>query len=86
MTGHVELVRDLLNEDAARALDRTSTGNTPLHALPRDPETAKPILRLLLDHGADPLAKNDAGKTPAEHLDELGRDVVADLLESGAPS
>lgn len=85
MTGHVELVRELLSEAPARALERTPTGNAPLHALPQDPETAEPILRLLLEHGADPLAKNDDGKTAAEHLEAAGRDVVADLLESSAP-
>lgn len=41
-----------------------------------------PLITLLLAHGADPDATNEAGQTPAERLDELGADEIADLLDA----
>lgn len=82
MTGHVELTRELLQQDPTRARERAPGGNTPLHELPGDPECAERLVALLLEHGADPAAVNDQGRTAAQTLESRGRDVVADLLES----
>ena len=78
-TGHVELARQILAEDAA-AIDERGPGGSPLHHLTVDPELAEPLIVLLLEHGADPMVTNDAGKTPAEALEERGADEVADLV------
>jgi uncharacterized protein len=86
--GHVELVRELLAQQGAPASERTPSGDTVLHVLPADSERADPLVALLLAHGADPLARNDAGQTPSEKLDARGLDEIADLLaaqvENGA--
>jgi ankyrin repeat protein len=82
ITGHVELARTLLAEAPARSRERSPSGNTPLHELPEDPATAELLLKLLLEHGAERSATNDAGQTATELLEARGRDVVADLLES----
>jgi ankyrin repeat protein len=82
MAGHVELATQLLNEDPARAHARSPSGDTPLHLLPEDPERARRLIDLLLEHGAEPSAKNNAGITPAQKLEAEGLDTIADLLET----
>ncbi|MDJ0869319.1 MAG: hypothetical protein QNK03_24660 [Myxococcota bacterium] len=76
------LARELLAEAPACVGERSPEGNGPLHELPEDPSLAEPLIALLLAHGADPELVNHAGRTPAQHLDALGCDEVADLLES----
>jgi len=79
-SAHVELVRELLAEQPARAGERDLSGDTPLHMLPADGERAEPLIALLLAHGADPALRNDAGQTPGQKLDARGLDEIADLL------
>ena len=79
-TGHVALARRILTADPTAIDARAPAGNTPLHQLTRDPELAEPLITLLLEHGADPSATNDAGRTAAQELEERGSDQVADLL------
>ena len=50
--------------------------------MPEDPDRADELMALLLAHGADPDAKNDAGQTPAEFLEANGRDELSDRLEA----
>ena len=69
-------------ESDATAIDeRDPDGNGPLHELCPDPAEAEPIIAMLLAKGADPERRNDAGQTPAEHLEAMGSDDVGDLLE-----
>lgn len=81
-TGHVTLVGELLRENPGCAQERSPSGGTPLHELPEDLASAEPIVRLLLEHGANPTARDASGKTAAMLLEERGRDSVADLLDS----
>jgi len=80
-SGHVALVRRLLRERPACIDERAPSGSGPLHHVAVDPEQAEPILQGLLAAGADPWLLNDAGRTPAQSLEEQGADQVADLLE-----
>ena len=81
-SGHLALARELLAEDPACIGERSPAGNGPLHELSGDASLAEPLVALLLAHGADPDATNAAGQTPAQRLDALGADEVADLLEA----
>jgi ankyrin repeat protein len=89
VSGHVELVRELLADQPELARTRDVAGDTALHALPVDGERAEVLIGILLAHGADPSVRNDAGQTPAEKLDARGLDEIADLLaaqlEQGPP-
>lgn len=51
---------------------------TPLHAAAG---RSRQVIQLLLDHGADPLAKDDAGRTPADWIAE-DPDSDIDLLKT----
>ena len=78
-TGHVERLREVLREDPTRA---RSSGETPLHWLPSDPETALEIATLLLDHGVDPGGRNARGDTAAELAERRGLEAVVAFLRS----
>jgi ankyrin repeat protein len=82
-SGHVELLAQLLEMDPGGATRKNHAGNTALHLLPEDPELAARVSELLTRHGADPLAKNDDGLTPAEALEKRGLDELAFELFSG---
>ncbi len=82
MTGHVPLASDLLGRDPESVKERSPSGATPLHVLPDDPDTAEQLIALLLAHGADPNAQNDAGQTPREVLEANGKDEVVDRLDA----
>lgn len=84
ISGHVELARELLQEDPTRSRMRSPYGDTPLHLLPADPAWAEPLATTLLDAGAELDAMNDNGQTPLNRLRELGAYDAADLLERGA--
>jgi ankyrin repeat protein len=83
LSGHVQLARELCAADPSCVRERTPRGNSALHLLPEDPVAAGALTLLLLDAGADPRARNEDGKTPAERLEERGLDEIADLV-SGA--
>jgi len=80
MTGHVQLLEELLaaDPDAAGRLD--DQGNTPLHRRPDDSERGAAVVELLLRHGADPGLANGEGKTAAEVAESRGLDELVDLL------
>jgi len=82
MTGHVSLASDLVKSDPEAVRERSPWGNTPLHELPEDPDTAELLLSLLLDAGADPNATNQYGQTPQQALEAAGRDEAVDRLEA----
>lgn len=79
-------VRDLLENDPARARKRDDSGNTPLHVLDVDNrmEDTEEILRLLVAHGAEVNARNQEGLTPLDRLERLAgfsrRDDLTELL------
>ncbi len=41
-------------------------------------------VRLLLDHGADPLIADAQGRTIADYVSEAGHDETSELLRAGA--
>jgi uncharacterized protein len=82
VSGHVELARELLATDPGCVQERSPSGDTALHELPDELEQAQELIPLLLAHGADPHAKNQAGQTPAQKLEVRGLPEHADLLET----
>lgn len=74
-----EIVRMLVESDAP-VNAKQHGGWTALHAAADngDEETIK----ILLQHGADPLAQNDDGKTPAQIAQLRGRDKAFHLLSA----
>jgi ankyrin repeat protein len=79
-SGHLALGAELLDEDPERIREASPAGQTALHGLPADLESAQALCELLLARGADPEARDSAGNTAAEHLDAQGLDAVADLI------
>ena len=84
LSGHVELARELLETDPACVNERSPSGNGPLHELTDDFDRASELIALLLAHGADTSATNQAGETPAQRLKSLGLDEIAELLETSS--
>ncbi|HKP57698.1 MAG TPA: ankyrin repeat domain-containing protein [Polyangiales bacterium] len=82
-SGHVALARELLAADPACVQERSPNGDTALHELPDELDAAVEVVSLLLAHGADPQARNQAGQTPAEKLEARGLPEHADLIEAG---
>ncbi len=63
-SGSAEMVRLLL--DASATVDpRDSDGNTPLWRATFESRGEGRLIRLLLEHGADPNRENDSGVSPA---------------------
>jgi ankyrin repeat protein len=78
-SGHVDRLRDLLDEKPERA--RGYDGETLLMYLPPDDETkAMEIARLLLEHGADPAIKDPQGRTAADRAERNAMFRVAAFL------
>jgi ankyrin repeat protein len=80
--GHVDTLRELLQKDPGFARERLAGGTTGLHVAVRHPEA----VRLLLEHGADPNAR-DVGDnaTPLHFAAANGTlDSVRLLLDAGA--
>jgi ankyrin repeat protein len=80
--GDVDRVRALLGEDPALARAAKHNGVTPLWWLPDDEDTALALVELLIAAGADPAAKNLAGRTAADWARRRGMTAVAERLES----
>jgi uncharacterized protein len=79
-TGHVDPLRALLGSEPALAKAVHPDGETPLMRLPDDETKAIEVVRLFLDHGADPGARNAGGKTAADLAAQRGLDRVVELL------
>jgi ankyrin repeat protein len=81
-SGHVALATELLAGDPSCSAERSPSGDGALHALPEDAALAEALIELLLRHGADPDAPNEAGQTAAQTLVGRGLDPIADLLDA----
>jgi ankyrin repeat protein len=84
--GYLAGAAQLLARNPSLVHQRTPMGNTPLHVVSQaldqdvDAEATIAIVRLLLQHGADPRAQNNEGLTPPQFLRKLGNDEAADLV------
>ena len=63
--GYIEVVK-LLIERRANINTRTRSENTPLHVAAKNYGPSVLLVKLLLEHGANPIAKNDSGLTPKD--------------------
>lgn len=81
-TGDVPAVRDLLAADGALVRARTGQGQTGLHLAHRHPD----VVALLLEHGADPNAREQGDNVTPLHLAAANRslDSVRLLVDAGA--
>eukprot|EP00753_Platysulcus_tardus_P017062 PLAT6243.1.p1 GENE.PLAT6243.1~~PLAT6243.1.p1 ORF type:complete len:447 (-),score=151.95 PLAT6243.1:90-1406(-) len=68
---------ELFISNAVPLSPQAEDGNTPLHFV-----RSLPCARVLVEAGADPSQKNAMEQTPAQLARELGRDEVADFLDS----
>lgn len=81
--GHVEIVRELLLRTDINVNHTNFVGWTPLlEAIVLNDGGAKQqeIVKLLLDHGANPHMTDKYGKTPLELAREKGYHEIAELL------
>ena len=65
--------------DALR-IARQEQGYAALHEAARKGD--REMAQMLLDHGADPRAKNDGGKTPVNVAEENGQTAFAEWLRT----
>jgi ankyrin repeat protein len=76
----------LLAEDPMQVKERTPSGNTALHVVSQakqdDPDFDASVatIEVLLQYGADPMLRNNEGKTPSQWYRQLGMDEVADYV------
>jgi ankyrin repeat protein len=82
--GQLPICRMLI-EHNANIFDRMACGLSPLHAAARHgTEDHVNIMQVLLDHGADPNARDGAGSTPLHSVDTLPVEGTRVLLKRGA--
>ena len=74
-----EIVRMLVESDAP-VNAKQHGGWTALHAAADHGD--EEMIKILLQHGADPLTQNDDGKTPAQIAQLKGRDKALELLSA----
>lgn len=79
-------VKRLLEQQPARARERTPMGNTPLHLVGQafdeesDIDSTRAVIELLIAYGADLHATNNEGLAPVQFQRKMGNDEGADLL------
>jgi ankyrin repeat protein len=78
--GGLDRVRTLLRENPECVHVRDKDGRTPLHYPYRDTQHGAQIIELLIAHGADPSAKDNEGRTPADQMLQRGRRDLAEVL------
>jgi len=80
--GKVERVREVLRERPELARLVTRSGETPLTWLPEDEAAAAEIVRLFLEHGADPAVRSADGLTAADYASRRLLVEAASLLRA----
>lgn len=80
--GKARRLREVLREAPALARVTNGDGATPLMWLPGDPATALEVASLLVEHGADPAARDRRGRSAADIAARRGLDAVASLLRA----
>jgi ankyrin repeat protein len=81
--GHVEIVRELLEKPILTSTTPTLSAGRRCwkpSCLTTAARKQQEIVKLLLDHGANPHMTDKYGKTPLELAREKGFDAIADLL------
>ena len=78
--GGLDRVRTLLRENPECVNVRDDEGSTPLHYPYRNTQHGAEIIELLIAHGADPSAKDNEGRTPADQMLLKGRRDLAEVL------
>jgi ankyrin repeat protein len=82
--GGLDRVRTLVRENPECVNVRDEEGRTPLHYPDFDTRHGEEIIELLIAHGADTSAKDDAGRTPVEQMVQNARlDLAAVLRRHG---
>jgi ankyrin repeat protein len=78
--GGLDRVRKLLRENPECVNVRHDDGQTPLHYLHGSTQHGEEMIELLIEHGADINARDNAGRTPADQMLQSGRPDLADVL------
>jgi ankyrin repeat protein len=78
--GGLDRVRMLLRENPECVHVRDDVGRTPLHYPNWDTRHGAEIIELLIAHGADTSAKDNAGGTPVDQMLQNGRLDLAEVL------
>jgi ankyrin repeat protein len=78
--GGLDRVRTLLRENPECVNARDDEGRTPLHCPYWGTRYGEEMVKLLIEHGADINAKNNAGRTPADQMLQNGRGDLAEVL------
>lgn len=79
--GGLDRIRALLRENPECVHVRDQDGRTPLHYPYRDTQHGEEIIELLVAHGANTSAKDNAGRTPADQMLQNGRRDLAEVLK-----
>jgi hypothetical protein len=82
LLGAVDRVRTVLAEHPELARAAWPDGTTPLMQLPGVEETALEIAQLLIQAGADPMARNAEGKSAADLAESRSMPLVAAFLRT----
>jgi ankyrin repeat protein len=78
--GGLDRVHTLLRENPECVNVRDHDGRTPLHCPDKDTQHGTEIIELLIEHGADINAKDNAGRTPADQMLLNSREDLAEVL------
>ena len=78
--GGLDRARTLLAENPEYIHARDEEGRTPLHCLYWGTLHGAEMIELLIAHGADVKAQDNAGRTPADQMLQTGRRDLADVL------
>ena len=84
--GYVNRLREVLSAEPELAKVKDNDGITPLWWLPDDEAKALAIVELLIAHGANPAARNKAGRTAADWANKRAMIEVAARLKEAAAS